>query len=61
MERILGRTVGGRVILDLDVIEMVRSSAKRSEVMIDAGTPMVRRRRVDRASCGGQTKKVPAL
>lgn len=42
MERILSRTVGGRVILDLDVVEMVRSSAKRSAVMVDAGTPMVR-------------------
>lgn len=42
VERILSRTVGGRVILDLDIVKMVRSDAKRKAVMIDAGTPMVR-------------------
>lgn len=41
MERILGRTVGGRVILDLDIVKMVRSDPKREAAMIDAGTPMV--------------------
>lgn len=41
VERILGRTVSGRVILDLDVTKMVRSDPKRRSTMIDAGTPMV--------------------
>lgn len=41
MERILSRTVAGRVILDLDVVQMVRSDPKRKSVMIDNGTPMV--------------------
>lgn len=43
MERILSRTTGGRVILDLDVVQMVRSDPKRKSVMIDDGTPMVSR------------------
>lgn len=42
VERILSRTVGGRVILDLDVAKMIRSDPERTSVMIDAGTPMVR-------------------
>lgn len=42
VERILSRTVGGRVILDLDIVKMVRSDPKRKAAVIDAGTPMVR-------------------
>lgn len=41
VERILGRTVEGRVVLDLDIVKMVRSDPKREAAMIDAGTPMV--------------------
>ncbi len=41
VERILSRTVGGRVILDLDVGKMLRSDPKRTQVMVDDGTPMV--------------------
>lgn len=44
VERILSRTVEGRVILDLDVVQMVRSDPKRKSVMIDNGTPMVSER-----------------
>lgn len=42
MERILSRTIGGRVVLDLDVVKMVRSDPKRKAMMVDNGTPMVR-------------------
>lgn len=48
MERILSRTVGGRVILDLDIVKMVISDPKRQSAMIDAGTPMVSQERKTR-------------
>ena len=48
MERILSRTVGGRVILDLDIVKMVISDPKRQSAMIDAGTPMVSQEREKR-------------
>ncbi|CAN0205518.1 unnamed protein product, partial [Ectocarpus fasciculatus] len=41
VERILSRTVGGRVTLDLDVKRMVQSDPKRRSVMVDNGTPML--------------------
>ncbi|CAN0007498.1 unnamed protein product, partial [Hapterophycus canaliculatus] len=41
VDRILGRTVKGRVILDLDVGKMVGSDPKRKSAMIDNGTPMI--------------------
>ncbi|CAM9584040.1 unnamed protein product, partial [Scytosiphon promiscuus] len=41
VDRILSRTVKGRVILDLDVGKMVRSDPKRKSMMIDDGTPML--------------------
>lgn len=43
VDRILSRTVKGRVILDLDVAKMLQSDPKRKSMMIDDGTPMVRR------------------
>lgn len=42
VERILARTVSGRVLLDLDVVNMVRSVPARESVIVDGGTPMVR-------------------
>lgn len=44
VQRIFGRTVEGRVVLDLDIVKMVRSDPRRSSVMINAGTPMVTQR-----------------